>query len=267
MKRHPLIIFFVLAYLFTWIVWFNAIAEAYGRSSIHIPGAFAFIGLSVAAVVTAALTGGRSAIVDLLGRWVRWRVHPVWYAVAILLTPLIALAALAIARPFGVSNPVGNDMPLNAALVYFATHTLLFLATEETAWRGFALPRLQARYTALVASLILGLLWGLWHTPLFLTPGAFQTSLPFFGFLISAVAMSIMHTWLFNYTRGSVLLAALFHAATDAAIAYTGVMTHERMLFWAFVALQVGVTLLIIWREGPAHLSRKPDQSGTIYPP
>lgn len=73
MKRYPLILFFVLAYLFSWIVWFGNLAQLRGLVGFHIPGAFAFIGLSLAAVIAALATAGMAGFRDLISRWVRWR--------------------------------------------------------------------------------------------------------------------------------------------------------------------------------------------------
>ncbi len=266
MKRYSLPLFFGLAFLFSWTVWFSVIANGRGLISFHIPGAFAFIGLSVAAIVAAYVDDGWSAIRDLIVRWVRWRVKPIWYVVALLLTGALAVATILLGVPFGLSSPIGKDATISAAFSYFLFQFPLFLVTEETAWRGFALPRLQLRYSALVASLVLGIIWGIWHAPLFLTPGTFQSSLPFVGFVISAMATSVMATWIFNHARWSVLLAALFHASTDASILYSGVMAGGRRLFWLFIAVQVGAAALIAWRSGPLHLARNADLRETTYP-
>ena len=265
MKRYPLILFFVLAYLFSWIVWFGNLAQLRGLVGFHIPGAFAFIGLSLAAVIAALATAGMAGFRDLISRWVRWKVEPVWYGVAFFFTALLGLIAILIGAAVGLGAGIGKDATAAAALGYFAFQLPLFLVTEESAWRGFALPRLQLQYSALTSSLILGLLWGLWHMPLFLTPETFQSQLPFVGFLLSAVATSIMHTWLFNNTRGSVLLAAIFHAATDASILYLGVMTGGGVHFWIFVMVQWIAVAVIIWRTGAQHLTRKTDLRGTSY--
>ncbi|HEY8599061.1 MAG TPA: CPBP family intramembrane glutamic endopeptidase, partial [Thermomicrobiales bacterium] len=114
--------------------------------------------------------------------------------------------------------------------------------TEETAWRGFALPRLQARFNALSASLILGLIWALWHLPLFFLANTGQSKMPFPGFVLDVVAVTIVMTWVYNHTRGSVLLAALFHAAFNAGGAYFNTLTSDARLFW----LTVGVAWVAV---------------------
>lgn len=256
LKRHPVLLFFVLAYAFSWLVWGTSIAQARGLLSFHIPGTFAFIGLSLAAVIAVAVTGGRAAIIDLFRRMARWRVGVVWYGVALLLTPVLSALAIGLHLALGGTHETGVLLPLAQVLPSFAFYVVYFLLTEETAWRGFALPRLQQGHSALSASLILGLLWGLWHTPLFFMADTFQASVPFVGFILSAVATTILMTWVFNHTRESVLIAALLHAATDTTIAFSNVMTGDLRLFWLFVGLTWVAAVVVVLIEGPAHLNR-----------
>jgi membrane protease YdiL (CAAX protease family) len=86
---------------------------------------------------------------------------------------------------------------------------------EELAWRGFALPRLLTRYNALAASLILGVIWALWHLPLLWTEGGPMYQLPVWLLLLDVTAKAVLFTWVFLHTRGSVLIAMLFHGATN----------------------------------------------------
>ncbi|MBE2236599.1 MAG: CPBP family intramembrane metalloprotease [Caldilineaceae bacterium] len=267
LKRHPLIVFFVLAYALPWLVWGTSIAEARGILAFHIPQPLAFwIGLPVATFGVAALSGGTPAVRDLFSRMVRWRVAPLWYAVALLLPAALSLAAIGLWLALGGAHQTGVLLTLPALLPTLLFYIFFFLLTEETAWRGFALPRLQAKYSALIASLILGVLWGFWHLPLVFIPGSFQATTPFIGFVLSAVATSILVTWLFNHSQGSVLIAAIFHAATDTTIAYSNVMTGSSQLFWLFIGVQWLAALAIIWLEGAAHFTRTSDLRTTVYP-
>jgi len=238
-KRHPLIVFFVAAFALPWAVWFTSVAQAVGWIGWRVPGSLAFwLGLTIAAYGAAALTGGWPAVKDLLLRLVRVRVSPVWYAVALLVIPALTGLVVLIGWTLGQSVEVGVAVAPGGLVLLMLTNFVLFLFTEETAWRGFALPRLQARMSPLAAALVLGVIWGLWHIPLFLIPGSFQSGVPLVGFVIAAVATSVVASWIFNRTRGSVLVAALFHAATDLAIAFTGVMTSGGLLFWITVVCQ-----------------------------
>jgi hypothetical protein len=144
--------------------------------------------------------------------------------------------------------------------------TLLNGIGEELGWRGFMLPRTQSRYNALVSSLIVGFLWGLWHAPIYLIEGTAQSILRTqVGFLTglllftgSTIVISVTFTWLFNNTRGSVLIAAILHGANNAWTNYflvdpagevLGIIIWSTLL-WAVLA----IALVLIF--GPNHLNR-----------
>lgn len=265
--RRALILFFVLAFLLPWLIWGTSIAESRGLLSFHIPQSLAFwIGLTLATYGTAVITGGWPAVKDLLVRLIRWRVQPVWYVVALGVTGVLSLLAMGGYLLMGGANQVGVLLSGQDLLPSLLFQTFFFLITEETAWRGFALPRLQASYSALNASLLLGALWGVWHLPLFLIPDSFQATLPLAGFLLATLAMSIITTWVFNHTHGSVLLVAILHAATDVTIAFTNVMSSAPTLFWIFVGVQCAFAALLVITQGSAHLARNADLNGTVTP-
>ncbi|MCB0154082.1 MAG: CPBP family intramembrane metalloprotease [Anaerolineae bacterium] len=265
-KRYPLLLFFSLAYILPWLVWGTSIAAARGWLTFHIPQPLAFwLGLTVATYLTAALTGGWPAIKELLSRLVRWQVSSGWYLLALTLTGLLSLAAIGLYLALGGQHQMGLLLSLSDIWPALLFQSFFFWLTEETAWRGFALPRLQTRFSAVTASLILGLLWGGWHLPLVFIPGSFQATIPFTGFVLSAMATSVLLTWLFNHSHGSVLITALFHAATDVAIAYTGVMSGDIWLFWLFIASQWLMAGVVIMLEGPAHLVRTGDVNAAQY--
>lgn len=240
MKRYPLITFFVLAFLLTWFVWGTSIAEQNGLISWHIPQSLAFwLGLPIASFGTAALTGGWPAVKDLLLRIIRVVVNPIWYAVALLLPAVLVTLGVLLGSLLGTPAAVGVAVSASALVGLLAFNAWMWLLTEETAWRGFALPRLQTRFNPLTASVILGVIWAVWHLPLFFIKDSFQSQISFFGFFISTVATSVLIGWLFNHAKGSVLIAALFHAVMDVGIAFTGVMSSGALLFWGFITLQV----------------------------
>jgi membrane protease YdiL (CAAX protease family) len=151
---------------------------------------------------------------------------------------LVGIAVI-LGHLYGTPAEVGVAVPASALIGLFLFNAWMWLLTEETAWRGFALPRLQGRFNALTASVVLGVIWACWHLPLFFIADSFQAQIPFLGFLLSTVATSVLIGWLFNRARGSVLIAALFHAAMDVGIAFGGVMTSGTLLFWSFVGVQI----------------------------
>jgi membrane protease YdiL (CAAX protease family) len=202
-KRHPLVAFFALAYALTWLtIPLVAVSPLLG-----LPGLF---GPAVAAIATTAVAEGRPGLRDLLGRVIRWRVGARWYAIALGLPAVLAGTAA------GAHLLLGGPMALRVGTFSLLEPVLFVLVIgEELGWRGYALPRLLARRSALAASLILGLLWGLWHLPTFFVPGAPQHGAPIPAFLLLTVAYSVLFTWIYLHTGGSVLLATLFHGAIN----------------------------------------------------
>lgn len=175
-----------------------------------------FFGPGALALVWAAREGGGRAIRELLAGLVRWRVSPWWY-VAVLLGPLAAnLLALLATGHLGGSAVVGRA-PL-ATLQAFATALVgyLLLNTEELAWRGYAWPRMRARLGAARAAVLLGVVWGLLHAPLFLVRGGHPGGWPPALFLVMAAAFSVILALVYEGTGGSVLLAHLLHQSLNA---------------------------------------------------
>jgi membrane protease YdiL (CAAX protease family) len=255
LKRHPLILFFLLTYLFSWTVWGTSIAQANGKLSFHIPQMLAFWGLIFATYIAAAVTGGWTAVKETFSRVYRWKIDFKWYGVAIFLTLVLGFVTLFLFSLSSGKHQIGRDLSFQGFLVFSLTETIFMIFTEETAWRGFALPRLQVDHSALSASLILGLLWGLWHIPLFLIPGNVQQSYPFIGFILLILPTSVLFTWIFNHTRGSVLLTGLFHGLYDATIVYLGILTGDVRLFWFFVVISWTFAIGVARFEGAAHLT------------
>ena len=216
MKRHPLVTFFLLVFILTWVVW---VPRASGAPLGVLGQAWTWIP-AIAALLAAALTGGRGALRELGSRLVRWRVGWQWYVVVILGPAAFSLAVAGIYALFGGSwaeaaPPAILAGPLLLLPLFLAILTLTDGLGEELAWRGFALPRLLTRYNALVASVVLGVIWALWHLPLLWTEGNGMFHLPVWLLLLDLTAKAILFTWVFLHTRGSVLIAMLFHGATN----------------------------------------------------
>ena len=216
-RSRPVVAFFVLAFGITWAVW---VPRAAGFP-MGIVGQLWTWTPAVAALLAATITGGRGALRDLGSRLVRWRVGWEWYLVVVL-GPAVFTAAVAVVYVLlGGSWAAAAPPALSgeASLVVLPLFLMALFVTdglgEELAWRGFALPRLLTRYNALVASLFLGVLWALWHLPLVWTEGATLYQQPVWLFLLDITAKSVLFTWVFLHTRGSVLLAMLLHGATN----------------------------------------------------
>ncbi len=226
-KKYALVFFFLLAYLFTWSNWLPQALNSRGVTSMEVPGFLTLLagyGPALAAIIVALMAYGRQGLRDLFGRLLRWRVGMQWYLIALFMPAFVTLLAISINRWTGGASPDFSaagfpfgpaDTPLwQKLIILFLVFTLGFDGLgEEIGWRGFALPGLLERYSALVSSLILGALWAIWHFPYALTEGTFLSEVPLYWFFISLLALSIIYTWIFVNTKGSLLLPLLFHAA------------------------------------------------------
>ncbi len=219
-RRSSLVGFFFCAYAFSWLCWFSVAAASSGHIALPVPkqllttvGQF---GPFLAAILLTALQTGKPGLRELGRSLLRWKVHPSWFGVALFLPPASMLAAIgAHSLIQGVPpefKPVGivYDVFINFFIVLFIGGPL----GEELGWRGFALPQLQASYGSVMASVVLGIAWAVWHLPIWLLAGAF--TVPAFSlYIVSTIPLTVLFTWLYNGTRGSVLLAMLFHGSIN----------------------------------------------------
>ncbi|MBP2486322.1 CPBP family intramembrane metalloprotease [Rhizobium sp. PRIMUS64] len=218
-SRYPLFAFFAIAYILTWLGWIlpeRIYAGTLLTGALALPFLLMVPGPLYAALIVTAITGGRPGIGALLKKFAIRRVGWEWFAVALLLAPAIGVTAAYLNMVFGGPNPT-------AALIASVPTILMMFAIrlvnpldgpmqEELGWRGFALPRLQERHLPLVASAILGVLVVIWHVPLVLLD-----MLPAYA-LFGTFAFTIVFGWLFNNTRGSVLMTLIAHAADGLVI-------------------------------------------------
>ncbi len=214
---------------------------------------------AVSAALVLVFTEGRVSLAQLLGKLLLWRVGIQWYLVALLSPLAIVVAALPFHAWLGgqVMPSLGagfwaQALPSAGILVLLiATFGIFLSAGEEVGWRGYALPRLQARFGPWWASLVLGLLWGCWHLPLFLMSGTTQSGLSFPAYVLVSIGYSLIYTCLVNRSRGSVLIASLFHSASNATISYAAAIVPFIInnLYLSLPGLAV-VTLIVVVISG-----------------
>jgi len=209
-----LLAFFVIAFGWSWILW--ACAGHYSALTPGLAGIFhigATFGPLIATVIVVVAARGSK---DLSG-WLRCRFRlsaaKRYYVLAFLLPPLVMSLACLLHVASGGSlraPPVIHHwwkVPLNFMLIFLFGGPL----GEEPGWRGFALPAMQQRIGPWFASAALGVIWSLWHLPLFFIPGTVQHQLPFWLFLLNAVPLAIVLGWLFNKTGGSIVPVMILH--------------------------------------------------------
>ena len=259
-RRHPLIAFFVLTYALAWILWLPLIIL---RDTIPASQGLvlALLGSAVPSLLGIVLTAivlGRGALRKLLGRLLIWRVDPRWYLVVVLGPAALVGGIVALNALLG-GPAISINVPLLAAVITLAFHIFPGSALgEEIGWRGYALPRLQARRSALSASLILGMIWAFYHLPLFFTGQAFRSPSILVPFVISGIALSVILAWVYNSTGGSLLLVVLLHATANLPLTlFLEPLGSRAMLpFLLYVGLLVVAAIVVVIVAGPAHLSR-----------
>jgi membrane protease YdiL (CAAX protease family) len=258
-------------------------AHALGWSPIEVPLVGLLIagyGPALAAVVLVRRQAGWDGVKQLLGRLLHWRIGPAWYAlvvvspVAFLLVGIAVHVAVGGQAPNLVDPPLLRDVAEGAAPVLFLVVILvqqgLVLIGEEVGWRGYALPALQARHSAMVASLVLGLVWGLWHLPLILTPAARSgvADVPVVLFLLDIVASSVFYAWVYNNTRGSLFAVTLLHTMTNTAVVFLPVTSIAGTDVRPFVAVIIArwvVVGLIVAHAGRHTLMSRPVHENPYY--
>ncbi len=228
LRRRPLTAYFLLAFGLSWLVFLPEILAAWNvvPASAHAGAVIKqWVGPGLAGLLMAYAVGGRRGWSALRAGIRRWRVGWGWYGVALVLTPLVVLVSVVAVVGLPAVAPTVTPRIVVSYVVYLVIVFFGVGLPEEIGWRGFALDRLQDRYGPLVGTLVLGVLWAMWHLPYFLTSdhgggpgaawGAVWTNFAIFSGMV--IALSVPMTFVFNRTGGSVFLVALLHASIDTA--------------------------------------------------
>lgn len=251
-KRHALVLFFVLAYGISWIIFVLAATLP------NFPFLFP-LGPLLAAFIMASLTGG---LKDLLSRLLRWRVGIQWYAAALLVGSAIGLVAVYLNVLLDAPVPsVALVGPWYGLFLLFPGALLDAPFWEEAGWRGFALPRFAANRSPLANSLILGALVVGWHVPLVLIEPALAAP-----YLIGTLASAVVTNWVYYNTRGSALLPMLYHTAANTVGIYFGSSLSGPDLVryqWLLAGVTLAATMIVVVLTGPT-LQRRPTR--TVQP-
>lgn len=213
-NHRPAATFFALALVISWSLWLPLLASQSSITKLHtLPGGF---GPALAALVLLRLRG--TSIRAWLRHGLTWRVETRWYAIAVGLPVVLGCVMGGIfvaATGEFAAGQVARMAPLYPIMVLILS--LVGGGQEEFGWRGVALPALQARFDALSASVIIGVIWAVWHLPLFVFDAPGYTNQSFVLYSVLVVGFAIVFTWLYNSTDGSILLAILLHGGINAA--------------------------------------------------
>jgi len=262
--QHRVLAYFILTLAISWSIELPLVASAQGWITAPIPFAIhylASLGPLLAALIMTWATGGADGLKELWGRITKWRVGSIGATFAFL-SP-VALFVLALLVVWVLSGGEWPNLQRLTEVNYLPNlgigALILWLATfgfgEEIGWRGYALPRLQKGHSALSATLILGVMWVVWHVPAFFYLDTYVNlglaAFPMFA--LSVLAGTIVLTWLYNTTGGSVLMVAVWHgvfdflAASKASDGTIAALMSAVIMIWA-------VVIVIIYK--PANLSR-----------
>ncbi len=265
-RKHPVASFYVLALLI------GSVFSIFLIGKEEVSFTFAIMAASSASVAAIIVTwgiSGSSGVKKLLRKFLIWRIGWQWW-VAVLLFPVVwwLIAAIINSQFGGTSLDASKFQPVSFLFIYALVRMIQAGLGEEFGWRGFALTRLQSRYNALVAGIIVGVMHGLWHWPMYFIVGTPQYYLANESGFVAAILLdtlmvtiwSIIFTWFYNNSKGSVLVVSIFHALTPAWVVYFGLIGEgigvdlPLQLWYMGVVALTAVVIVAIY--GPENLSR-----------
>ena len=221
-------VFVIVTFGFSLAVWLPILASHRGWIGVEIPAELATLGIfgpAIAAILLRLATDDRSGLGSFWAAASRWRIGRRWWVATLLVPPGIIGGVYAAYLLLGGNLQTSTTVVMlqgagTLAAVVVPVMILVTIALafgEEAGWRGYLLPLLQSRLSALSASLVVGVVWFLWHIPLLYLPGQDVGGEAFLIVLFGATVIlsSILYTWLYNNTRGSVLAVTLLHAGLN----------------------------------------------------
>ncbi|HUO91108.1 MAG TPA: CPBP family intramembrane glutamic endopeptidase [Rhizomicrobium sp.] len=256
MKRWGLWLFLILAFGITWGLagyYILSPADAVSRlGPIGFTNPLIFLAVwspTLSAFIAVLIADGRRGLAEFWSRLTRWRIAPIWYAAAVLGT-----AALALSARYLHSAVAGSSQPQIFDVAQYPHWLFVGLVTlvadpgplgEDPGWRGFAQPRMLARWNGLTVGILLGLIWGIWHLPSFFLPGMPQASISIPWFVACTVPISILMVWLSNRAAGSAIPAILVHWSLNRFNDFSG----DGAMY--MTAVYGAAALLVLLVEGP----------------
>jgi len=251
-KRNQVFAYAILAYSYSWVIWSPLVLSSRGIIDLSVPAWVHLIGSwgpLLAAFSITALTSGKNGIKELMSRLFRWRTGFKWILVAfspfLLFIIAMAIDNLIAGTDFNLSI-FGklSEAPGISGIFGWGIMLFTFGIGEETGWRGFLLPGLQNSRSAFKATLILVMIWLGWHLPMFFYKESFIAMGlgGAAGWAISLAFGAVVLTWLYNSTRGSILMVALWHATFNAAVTAgegnISMITSVLVIIWAVIILR-----------------------------
>lgn len=256
LKKHEIVIYLIVTFLFTWIFW----SISFVSSKQIVNGFFRILGAFMPSVMSMIFTNyfyGRKGIKELLKKLTIWKVNPTFYVFALFYTVASIYIPVFICTITGVNYKIHINDQLYG---FYRSNPLIILAYflavvffggpfgEEIGWRGFVLPKLKKKFNSLISSIILGVIWACWHLPLFFVH-AEGYNISFITYIIETIWLTIIITWLYNNTEGSLLIIILFHGVDNFIflLCYTDFMSCFNSYTVVFYTIRLIFLLCIIF--------------------
>ena len=256
-------LFFIISFVISWLLWIPSVLVSLGvipSGPIQILGNFAIFGPFISAFLLSKLKAQKGEVKRLfLSGW-NFKFGKKWILALLIPIFISGLTILIVS----IIEPMDRFQYAPSPIMWIPNFFLYYFIggpfTEEYGWRGYALDRLQSKFNAVISSLILGLVWGFWHLPLFFIEGSVQSNIPIYEFLLVQLLLSIQYTWILNSNRDSkgnvnVFLAIMFHAMGNfASMIFPYWVTGLGR--WIFFAINLVIVVMICARYGISKLSK-----------
>ena len=268
-ENRNLILFFLITFSWSWLFWLLPFLSPTGILTNNVAlnvllAVLFYIGVFGPFVGAFSLTYLNEKMGGVKKLWKKFwniKIEVKWLLIIILLFPILYIVPFFIVVISGIYIPSDNyfsqpwffiiSLLLNFAIIFFIGGPF----GEEFGWRGYVLPRFQARWNAFVSSIVLGVIWGFWHLPLFFIPGTAQYGGSFLLFVLWVIIIAILYTWVFNNTEGNILGVMIFHAIGNTM----GIFLVLDLIFFVicFGGLSLITTVLVVVIFGPKKLVRE----------
>lgn len=256
--------FFLLTFAYSWLLWLPSMLVGWGiempfdasvYTAVMIPiGAFAPM---FAAITLIFREGGWPGVKAFLRQAIDFRAKPLFYALALLLPIVIHAIAHYLAPAIGLE--VADTLfpadlpvpPIVMAIPYFFLMLIIGGGQEEFGWRGYAQQPMQKRFGIVPASLLIGIIWGFWHLPLWVMPGDGHSSYSFFAFILMTTSISVIYAWIFNASGQKLIIPIVFHAMNNTVAPLIPFLLMEdgkpETAYWVYAGVNVAGGLIFAY--------------------
>lgn len=253
--NRDIVLYFIIAYAFTWLLWLPAVLFTNGLiggsfMTYFILGMIAPWGPMVSAFLLTLKFEGKSGFKKDMKRWLNFKFGLWWIPVIILVPILVILAHLLNVFLFSGTLPVSGIPLWLIPWIFIITLLIDGPLAEEFGWRGYAEPRMEEKTNSLLANLILGFIWGFWHLPLFFMVGIMpHVYMPLWLFVLNCVVFSLIMAWIQNNTEQSIVPALIIHTWMNLMMIFLPLMEFVpggNYMPWLLSVIIMGILIAVV---------------------